>query len=101
MVAATSTAPALDQAKRDAVVQDGLSAFIRMYERHEATPGIRSFSRRCDKWCPPMSFATWLTRSRTRSTGGFGQAGFEGVVDKVADIEKSVGIYDLNQFTPT
>jgi hypothetical protein len=33
--------------------------------------------------------------------GMFGQAGFEGVVDKVADIEKSLGIYDLSQFTPT
>ena len=31
----------------------------------------------------------------------FGQAGFEGVVAKVADIEKSLGIYDLSQFTPT
>jgi hypothetical protein len=31
----------------------------------------------------------------------FGRAGFEGVVDKVADIEKSLGIYDLSQFTPT
>ncbi|MGA8547702.1 MAG: hemerythrin domain-containing protein, partial [Mycobacterium sp.] len=31
----------------------------------------------------------------------FGPAGFEGVVDKVADIEKSLGIYDLSQFTPT
>jgi hypothetical protein len=29
----------------------------------------------------------------------FGQAGFQGVVDKVADIEKSLGIYDLSQFT--
>jgi hypothetical protein len=31
----------------------------------------------------------------------FGQAGFQGVVDNVADIEKSLGIYDLSQFTPT
>jgi hypothetical protein len=30
----------------------------------------------------------------------FGQAGFQGVVAKVADVEKSLGIYDLNQFTP-
>ena len=29
----------------------------------------------------------------------FGQAGFQGVVDKVADIEKSLGIYDLSHFT--
>ena len=30
----------------------------------------------------------------------FGQAGFQGVVERVADIEKSLGIYNLDQFTP-
>jgi hemerythrin-like domain-containing protein len=30
----------------------------------------------------------------------FGKDGFEGMVNKVADIEKSLGIYDLAQFTP-
>ena len=30
----------------------------------------------------------------------FGEAGFEGVVQKVAEIEKSLGIYDLASFTP-
>ena len=31
----------------------------------------------------------------------FGQDGFETMVSRVADIEKQLGIYDLNQFTPT
>lgn len=30
----------------------------------------------------------------------FGEDGFDTIVDKVADIEKSLGIYDLSQFTP-
>jgi len=30
----------------------------------------------------------------------FGKEGFEGMVPKVADIEKQLGIYDLSQFTP-
>jgi hypothetical protein len=30
----------------------------------------------------------------------FGEGGFESVVDKVAAIEKQLGIYDLAQFTP-
>jgi hemerythrin-like domain-containing protein len=30
----------------------------------------------------------------------FGQDGFETMVGRVADIEKQLGIYDLNQFTP-
>ncbi|MFF3671793.1 hypothetical protein [Microtetraspora malaysiensis] len=30
----------------------------------------------------------------------FGTSGFTGVVNQVADIEKSLGIYNLSQFTP-
>jgi hemerythrin-like domain-containing protein len=30
----------------------------------------------------------------------FGKEGFEGMVEKVAGIEKQLGIFDLNQFTP-
>jgi hemerythrin-like domain-containing protein len=30
----------------------------------------------------------------------FGEEGFEKMVDRVAGIEKSLGIYDLSQFTP-
>jgi len=30
----------------------------------------------------------------------FGNDGFETMVNKVADIEKSLGIYELSQFTP-
>ena len=30
----------------------------------------------------------------------FGEDGFEKMVDQVASIEKSLGIYDLAQFTP-
>ena len=31
----------------------------------------------------------------------FGEDGFETMVNKVADIEKQLGIYELAQFTPT
>ncbi|MFJ2030724.1 hypothetical protein [Streptosporangium sp. NPDC087985] len=30
----------------------------------------------------------------------FGSSGFTGIVGQVADIEKTLGIYDLSQFTP-
>jgi hemerythrin-like domain-containing protein len=30
----------------------------------------------------------------------FGQEGFEGMVERVAGLEKTLGIYDLKQFTP-
>ena len=31
----------------------------------------------------------------------FGKDGFEGMVVKVGDIEKTLGIFDLNRFTPS
>ena len=30
----------------------------------------------------------------------FGEGGFDKMVDRVASIEKTIGIYDLAQFTP-
>jgi hypothetical protein len=36
-----------------------------------------------------------------KETQSFGEQGFEKMLDKVATIEKSLGIYDLAQFTPT
>jgi hemerythrin-like domain-containing protein len=99
VVAATSTAPALDQAKRDAVVQD-MSAFIRMYEPHEAREDTVVFPA-LRQVVPANEFRDMANMFEDEEHRRFGQAGFEGVVDKVADIEKSLGIYDLNQFTPT
>jgi hemerythrin-like domain-containing protein len=99
VVAATSTAPALDQAKRDAVVQD-MSAFIRMYEPHEAREDTVVFPA-LRQVVPANEFRDMADMFEDEEHRRFGQAGFEGVVDKVADIEKSLGIYDLNQFTST
>ena len=99
VVAATSTAPALDQAKRDAVVQD-MSAFIRMYEPHEAREDTVVFPA-LRQVVPANEFRDMADMFEDEEHRRFGQAGFEGVVTKVADIEKSLGIYDLNQFTPT
>jgi hemerythrin-like domain-containing protein len=98
VVAATNTAPALDQAKRDAVVQD-MSAFIRMYEPHEAREDTVVFPA-LRQVVPANEFRDMADMFEDEEHRRFGQAGFEGVVDKVADIEKSLGIYDLNEFTP-
>ncbi|MBV8179172.1 MAG: hemerythrin domain-containing protein [Mycobacterium sp.] len=99
VLAATSAGTAVDQAKRDALLQD-MSAFIRMYEPHEARedtvvfPTLRQVMR-------AKEFRDMAEIFEDEEHRRFGQAGFEGVVDKVADIEKSLGIYDLSQFTPT
>jgi hemerythrin-like domain-containing protein len=99
VLAATSAAAALDQAKRAALGQD-LSAFIRMYEPHEAREDTVVFPT-LRQVVPANEFRDMADIFEDEEHRRFGPAGFEGVVDKVADIEKSLGIYDLSQFTPT
>jgi hemerythrin-like domain-containing protein len=99
VLAATSAAPALDQAKRGDLARD-LSAFIRMYEPHEAREDTVVFPT-LRQVVPAKEFRDMADIFEDEEHRRFGQAGFEGVVDKVADIEKSLGIYDLSQFTPT
>jgi len=99
VVAATGAATALDQAKREALVQD-MSAFIRMYEPHEAREDTVVFPT-LRQVVPAKEFRDMAEIFEDEEHRRFGQAGFEGVVDKVADIEKRLGVYDLSQFTPT
>ncbi|MGB9248981.1 MAG: hemerythrin domain-containing protein [Mycobacterium sp.] len=99
VVAATSAGTALDQAKREALAQD-MSAFIRMYEPHEAREDTVVFPT-LRQVVPAKEFRDMADIFEDEEHRRFGRAGFEGVVDKVADIEKSLGIYDLSQFTPT
>ena len=99
VVAATGAGTALDQAKREALVQD-MSAFIRMYEPHEAREDTVVFPT-LRQVVPAKEFRDMADMFEDEEHRRFGRAGFEGVVDKVVDIEKSLGIYDLSQFTPT
>jgi hemerythrin-like domain-containing protein len=99
VVAATAAGAALDQSKREALVQD-MSAFIRMYEPHEAREDTVVFPM-LRQVVPAKEFRDMADLFEDEEHRRFGQAGFEGVVDKVADIEKGLGIYDLSQFTPT
>ncbi len=99
VLAATTGAATPDQPARDALVQD-LSAFIRMYEPHEAREDTVVFPALRDV-VPAKEFRDMAETFEDEEHRRFGQAGFQGVVDKVADIEKSLGIYDLSQFTPT
>ena len=99
VLAATTGAARSDQPARDALVQD-MSAFIRMYEPHEAREDTVVFPALRDVM-PAKEFRDLAEIFEDEEHRRFGQAGFQGVVDKVADIEKSLGIYDLSQFTPT
>ncbi|MCA1825562.1 MAG: hemerythrin domain-containing protein [Myxococcales bacterium] len=76
-----------------------VAKFIRMYRPHEAREdtilfpafhelvGDKEYERLGDKF-------------EDREHQLFGEKGFEGKVDEVAQIERQLGIYDLAQFTP-
>jgi hemerythrin-like domain-containing protein len=78
---------------------DSLRQFIRMYNPHEAREDTILFPE----------FRKILSKNEYDSLGEdfekkehelFGEDGFEKMVDKVAGIERKLGIYDLAQFTP-
>ncbi|GAB7142988.1 hemerythrin domain-containing protein [Mycobacterium riyadhense] len=97
VLAATSGAGMPDQPAREALTQD-MSAFIRMYEPHEAREDTVVFPALRDV-VPSKEFRDMAEIFEDEEHRRFGPTGFQVVVDKVADIEKSLGIYDLSQFT--
>lgn len=74
-------------------------AFIRMYRPHESRedtvlfPALREI-------LPPDRVASLGDRMEEAEHKVLGQEGFERSVDRVAALEKQLGIFDLNQFTP-
>lgn len=89
--------PTPEQARRDLVAN--MTAFIRMYEPHEAREDTVVFPALRDV-VPPKQFAQMGEIFEDEEHRRFGAAGFTGIVGQVADIEKTLGIYDLAQFTP-
>lgn len=77
-----------------------IRSFVRMYRPHEARedtvlfPALRSVVK-------PTEFKALGEQFEEKEHQLFGKAGFEGVVAQVAKIEESLGIDDLNQFTPS
>ncbi len=74
-------------------------AFVRMYRPHEAREDTVLFP----------ALYTIVPAQRVKELGEqfeqeehrlFGQEGFEKAVEQVAAVEKELGIYDLDQFTP-
>jgi len=76
-----------------------LGDFNRMYRPHEARedtvlfPAIRKIVSEDEYFALGEDF-------EDKEHELFGEDGFEKMVDKVADIEKQLGIYDLTMFTP-
>ena len=76
-----------------------LTAFIRMYRPHAARESTVLFPQ-LGSVVKPDEYDEMGETFEEIEHQKFGQAGFEGVVQKVAEIEKSLGIYDLASFTP-
>jgi hemerythrin-like domain-containing protein len=94
-----ATPQALKNADERRKLADSLGQFIRMYSPHEAREDTVLFP----------AFRTIVSRHEYDSLGEdfekkehelFGEDGFEKMVDRVAGIEKRLGIFDLSQFTP-
>lgn len=98
LLAATGASAPSGQPARDALMRD-MSVFIRMYEPHEAREDTVIFPALRDV-VPAKELRDMAETFEDEEHRRFGQAGFQGVVEHVADIEKTLGIYDLSQFTP-
>ncbi|HEU5179366.1 MAG TPA: hemerythrin domain-containing protein [Candidatus Polarisedimenticolia bacterium] len=94
-----ATAAGLKDASSAGRLKELMRQFVRMYGPHEARedtvlfPALRSI-------VSPHEFAALGEDFEKKEHQLFGAEGFERMVDRVATIEKTLGIYDLGQFTP-
>lgn len=94
-----ATAQTLKNPSSAAKLKESMHQFIRMYEPHEARedtvlfPALRRVVSR-------EEFDALGEDFEKKEHQLFGDEGFEKMVERVASIEKSLGIYDLAQFTP-
>lgn len=94
-----ATAAALkSQDDRNRLAND-LEAFNRMYAPHEAREDTVLFPE-LHKIVPPHEYDAMGEQFESIERKTFGGDGFDIYVDKVAVLEKQLGIYDLAQFTP-
>lgn len=76
-----------------------MAAFVRMYEPHEAREDTVVFPAFRDL-LPPRELLELSEVFEEDEHRRFGPNGFAGMVNRVADIEKNLGIHDLARFTP-
>jgi hemerythrin-like domain-containing protein len=76
-----------------------MAQFIRMYNPHEAREDTVLFPT-FRKIVSGDEYDALGEDFEKKEHQLFGDDGFEKMVDRVADIEKTLGIYDLAQFTP-
>jgi hemerythrin-like domain-containing protein len=95
----SATLQGLKDPQSAAVVKHAMQQFVRMYEPHEARedtvlfPALRTVVSKHE-------FGALGEDFEKKEHQLFGEEGFEKMVNRVAAIEKALGIYDLAQFTP-
>jgi hemerythrin-like domain-containing protein len=94
-----ATLEQLKEPRSAAVLKDTLSQFIRMYSPHEAREDTVLFPALRDV-VSKQEFGALGEEFEKKEHALFGEDGFEKMVDRVAAIEKTLGIYDLDKFTP-
>ena len=86
-------------AATSAQLSEAMQAFVRMYEPHEARedtvvfPALRAL-------LPPQEFADLGQHFADLEHQQFGRDEFTAMVGRVTAIERALGIYDLDRFTP-
>jgi hemerythrin-like domain-containing protein len=94
-----ATAQALKDLHSASMLKELMHQFVRMYAPHEARedtvlfPALRTVVSK-------QEFGALGEDFEKKEHQLFGEDGFEKMVDRVASIEKVLGIYDLAQFTP-
>ena len=80
-------------------LRDNIQAFIRMYRPHAAREDTVLFPA-FGQLVSEKEYDKLGDQFEDREHQLFGAAGFFGVVDQVAELEKALDIYDLNRVTP-
>jgi len=83
-----------------AKLAETLRQFVHMYRPHEAREDTVLFPE-LRKIVSAQEFDALGEQFETNEHKQFGADGFELFRDKVAELEKQLGIYDLSQFTPS
>jgi hemerythrin-like domain-containing protein len=94
-----ATLQTLKDPQATAKLRDLMRQFVRMYEPHEAREDTVLFPALRDV-VSKHEFGALGEDFEKKEHQLFGEEGFEKMVDRVATIEKTLGIYDLAQFTP-
>jgi hemerythrin-like domain-containing protein len=94
-----ATAETLKRTADRSTLLDALRQFLRMYGPHAAREDTVLFPA-FHEIVEPREFDALGEEFEKKEDQLFGERGFEKNVDKVAAIEKTLGIYDLAQFTP-